>query len=365
MTLSRVVRKKTAMPVQFDDRTIHYIVKDAIGGDKRSDIGGKTNPKTWQLMKEGYVVLKNFVPKELIQFTMDSWKVMELDHDSYPLLAEKEEDIIENSPEDTLFKSTGIYNAPFGVALHHYIWDKLKHHIDLELHETYSYSRKYDRGAYLKAHADRPSCEISGTLCLDYRTDDNTPWSIWVDNSSDWINRPSEIFSETQAIPIRQRKNAKRIDLEVGDLLLYQGPNVAHWREKLLGEYSYHIFVHFYNVNGQTLNMPNSGKAFDHIVPHEFETKQEEFNPLMFDGRESRWHPIDGTTWRRKSFDKFMKECWNNSHIWTQHNKSDFVNNFDDFVQIENGKEIEGKKNFKPKDEKAVNAFKIKRRTPR
>ena len=38
-TLSRVVRK-TAMPVQFDDRTIDYIVKDAINGDKT--LTGKT-----------------------------------------------------------------------------------------------------------------------------------------------------------------------------------------------------------------------------------------------------------------------------------------------------------------------------------
>ena len=364
MTLSRVVRKTTAMPVQYDDRTIDYIVKNAISGDRKSDISGKTNPKTWQLMKEGYVVLKNFIPKELIQFVMDSWQVMELDHESYPLLAEKEEDIIENSPADTLFKSTGIYNAPFGVAIHRYVWDKLKRHIDLELKETYSYSRKYDRGAFLKAHADRPSCEISGTLCLDYKSDDNTPWSIWVDNSSDWVNRPSEIFGETQVIPIRERKTAKRIDLEVGDLLLYQGPNVAHWREKFLGEYSYHIFVHFYNVNGQTLNMPNIDNAFD-CIPEEFFHRQEEFNPLMFDGRESRYHPIDGNTWQRKAFDAFMRDSWHNKDVWAKYNRSDFVNNFEDFVQIVDGKEVEKENNFKPKDERAVSAFKQKRRTPR
>ena len=34
----------------------------------------------------------------------------------------------------------------------------------MDLQETYSFSRKYERGAYLKAHADRPSCEISATL---------------------------------------------------------------------------------------------------------------------------------------------------------------------------------------------------------
>ena len=260
-------------------------------------------------MKEGYVVLKNFIPKDIIEFTMDSWKVMELDHESYPLMAEKEEDIIENSPEDTLFKSTGIYNAPFGVALHHYVWDKLKHYIDLELNETYSYSRKYDRGAYLKAHADRPSCEISGTLCLDYKTDDNTPWSIWVDNSSDWINRPNEIFEETQAIPMRQRKTAKRIDLEIGDLLLYQGPNVAHWREYLLGEYSYHIFLHFLNVNGKVTELPYVHDIVNDHLP-EKKMVDHNYNPCRFDGRVSRHHPIEERTPERPAYLEFTEKVW-------------------------------------------------------
>ena len=362
MTLSRVVRK-IAMPVRFEDRTIEYIVKDALSSEKKSDISGRTNPETWSLMKEGYVVLKNFVPKDMIQFTMDSWQTMELDHQSYPSFAGKEEDIIQDSPKDTLFKSTGIYNSPFGVALHRWIWDELKHHIDLELNETYSYSRKYDRGAYLKAHADRPSCEISGTICLDYKTDDNTPWSIWVDNSSDWINRPNEIFNETQAVPIRERKTAKRIDLEVGDLLLYQGPNVAHWREKLLGEHSYHIFVHFYNVNGHTHLMPFADNSYEHVPP-EFQHKQEEFNPLMFDGRQSRYHPIDHNSWRRQSFESFMYDCWHSNEAWVNHNKSDFVNNWETFVQVKDGKEIE-KNNFKPKNAEKIEAFKTTRRTRR
>ena len=131
---------------------------------------------------------------------------------------------------------------------------------------------------------------------------------IWVDNSLDYINRPNEIFDETQAVPIRKRKTSRKIDLEVGDLLLYQGPNVAHWREKLLGEYSYHIFVHFYNVNGHTHMLPNSDSAYE-SVPQKYQYRQEEFNPLMYDGRVSRYHPIEYDSWRRKSFDTFMSNC--------------------------------------------------------
>ena len=99
-----------------------------------------------------------------------------------------------------------------------------------------------------------PRVRLVQLLCLDYKTDDNKPWSIWVDNTFDYVNNPTEIFEDTQAVPIRKRKTARRIDLEVGDLLLYQ-INVAHWREYLLGEYSYHIFLHFLNVNGKVTEL--------------------------------------------------------------------------------------------------------------
>ena len=116
--------------------------------------------------------------------TLDTWKTVENTED-FSNIIYREGDIIHNSPQDSLEKSMGCYNAPWGVALHRYCWDKLKGVIDMNLGETYSYSRKYERGAYLKAHADRPSCEISATLCLEYQSDDERPWPIWVDNSTD------------------------------------------------------------------------------------------------------------------------------------------------------------------------------------
>ena len=361
MTRLRVVRK-IAMPVQFDDRTIEYIVKDATIGDK--GLGGRTNPKTWHLWKEGYVVLKNFIPKEIINLTLDAWKTMELDPDSYGQKISREQDIIHNSPEDSLNKSTAMYNAPFGVALHRWGWEKLKHHIDMDLQETYSYSRRYERGAYLKAHADRPSCEISATLCLDYDTDDNTPWSIWVDNSLDYINRPNEIFDETQAVPIRKRKTSRKIDLEVGDLLLYQGPNVAHWREYLLGDNSYHIFLHFLNYNGKVNSLPHVADIVRDNLHDVAERESGLYNPCLFDGRESRYHPIDNASPYRQAFNEFTDVVWHNNELWMQINKSDYINDFSNFVQIKDGKEVPDKGNFKFKyKEYKENSRKVKHNT--
>ena len=352
MTLLRVVRK-IAMPVQFDDRTIEYIVRDATMGDK--PLTGRTNPQTWQLWKEGYVVLKNFIPKDIVNFTLDAWKVIELDPENYGEQFRRELDIIHNSPKDSLEKSLSMYSSPFGVALHHWCWQKLKHVIDMDLQETYSFSRKYERGAYLKAHADRPSCEISATLCLDYKTDDNKPWSIWVDNTFDYVNNPTEIFDDTQAVPIRKRKTARKIDLEVGDLLLYQGPNVAHWREYLLGEYSYHIFLHFLNVNGKVTELPYVHDIVNDHLP-EKKMVDHNYNPWRFDGRVSRHHPIEERTPERQAYLEFTEKVWENDEVWMHLNKSDFVNDFSNFIQIKDGKEIEDKKRFQYKH-KETEAF--------
>ena len=310
------------MRVQFEDRTIEY-------ENKVSGFRGKTNPETWKLWKKGYVVLKDFIPKDIIQMTLDTWKTLENTED-FSNIIYREDDIIHNSPEDSLRKSIGCYNAPWGVALHRYCWDKLKGVIDMDLGETYSYSRKYERGAFLKAHADRPSCEISATLCLDYKTDDERPWPIWVDNSTDWVNKPGEIYDNTQAVPIKKRrKESISVLLEPGDLLMYQGPNVAHWREYFLGKYSYHIFLHFYNKKGRVIETPGYKEIYEKHYP-----KDEGFirHPCRYDGRKSRYHGISNSPKERALFDEYQSSCWEHDiYRETNTRKSDFINNFDDF----------------------------------
>ena len=102
--------------------------------------------------------------------------------------------------------------------------DKLRGVLDIDIRETYSYTRKYDRGAYLSSHRDRPACEISTTVCLDYQTDDGKPWVIWVDNSKNWVDFEDTLTmqQETQGIPNRKRESVA-LSLEVGDVLVYQG----------------------------------------------------------------------------------------------------------------------------------------------
>jgi hypothetical protein len=313
-------------PVRFEDKTIKY--KDSVTAatsDKAPDmiLKGSTNPETWKLMKEGYVVLKNYIPKEITVLTLDAWKTIE-EAPYQEKVLQLEEDIIQDSPEDTLFKSTGGYCTPMGVALHRWLRNELRNTIDLNLRETYSYTRKYERGAYLKAHTDRPSCEISATICLEYRTDDNTPWKIWIDNSKNWVDTKdqNDIFPVTQEVSNRTRtsKGMVVVSLEPGDVLLYLGPNVAHWRDKLLGDYSYQMFLHFYNRDSELWKLPetmsdNFAEAFDYAKPvahkaadgvHAERGKWGETLPLEFDGRTNRYKPDKEGSIHGEQFEQFM-----------------------------------------------------------
>ena len=88
----------------------------------------------------------------------------------------------------------------------------------LKLHPAYTYLRIYDKGAVLKKHTDRPSCEISATL--------NISGDSW---------------------PIYLIKNKKRIDIDLspGDLLLYKGAELEHGRDKFKGKYCTQVFLHY------------------------------------------------------------------------------------------------------------------------
>ena len=93
--------------------------------------------------------------------------------------------------------------------------------IGLELIPTYSYFRIYTKGNELKKHKDRDSCEISMTVCISYEGDQ---WPIFVEGTP--------------------------IYLKPGDLIIYRGCEVEHWREELKGKRHIQMFLHYNDRNG-------------------------------------------------------------------------------------------------------------------
>lgn len=248
-------KEKIAMPVPFENRTIAFKRPDNCKeGEEQKFVKGKTNPETWQFVKNRYVVLKGLIEPEIIKFCLDTWKAVEHHPNSESILNQENRDITYKNPKSSIGKSVAGYSTPWGIAMHEYLHRRLDDVLDLNLGPTYTYTRKYLRGAYLGSHVDRPSCEVSATICLDYKTDDNTPWPIWIRNDKNFIHESPDYIKEcTQDIPqrLREENNCRKVLLEPGDVMMYQGPNAPHWRDYLLGDYSYHMFIHFYNRNSR------------------------------------------------------------------------------------------------------------------
>jgi len=95
----------------------------------------------------------------------------------------------------------------------------------MDLVPTYSYTRLYEKGNILKRHKDRPSCEISTTMHLG-----GDEWPIFLD--------PSGSSKEV------------RVDLKVGDMLIYAGHELEHWREPFEGKVCSQVFLHYNHANG-------------------------------------------------------------------------------------------------------------------
>ena len=112
----------------------------------------------------------------------------------------------------------------------------------LRLVPTYSYARLYKKGDILHRHKDRPSCEISTTLNLG-----GDPWPIFIDGTGT-DNILAGYETTTRVKP--GAPEGTKVLLEVGDMLVYSGCELEHWREPFEGETCGQVFLHYNHVNG-------------------------------------------------------------------------------------------------------------------
>ena len=110
----------------------------------------------------------------------------------------------------------------------------------LQLIPTYSYARLYKNGDILRRHKDRPSCEISTTLNLG-----GDPWPIFIDGTG-----ANTVIDEYKQIHKPNAPEGTKVLLEVGDMLVYSGCELEHWREPFEGDVCGQVFLHYNHVNG-------------------------------------------------------------------------------------------------------------------
>ena len=116
----------------------------------------------------------------------------------------------------------------------------MKKETGLDLIPTYSYSRIYKNGDILRRHKDRPSCEISTTLNLG-----GEPWPIFIDGTG-----ADSVIDEDKNIHKPNAPPGTKVLLDVGDMLVYSGCELEHWREPFEGNTCAQVFLHYNHVNG-------------------------------------------------------------------------------------------------------------------
>ena len=94
----------------------------------------------------------------------------------------------------------------------------------LKLYPSYTYARIYKKGDELKRHKDRFSCEISTTMNLG-----GDDWSIYLEPSG------------------QVGKKGIKVDLKPGDMLVYSGCELEHWRKPFKGKECIQVFLHYNN----------------------------------------------------------------------------------------------------------------------
>jgi len=94
----------------------------------------------------------------------------------------------------------------------------------LKLNPAYTFARIYKNGDVLKRHKDRFSCEISTTMNLA-----GDPWAIYLEPSG------------------KEGLKGIKVDLKPGDMLVYRGCELEHWRNKFKGKECIQAFLHYNN----------------------------------------------------------------------------------------------------------------------
>lgn len=211
------------------------------------------------LNDNGYAVIRNFISSEIagLAYQYCLTKVRRTDY------------MLENFPEDyrklwdgsfgdgQVPNSFASYSDPFMEIILANALPAMEEYIGEELVPTYSYWRFYQKGDVLHRHRDRKSCEISTTLCLGYNIS-NVDSSVYPEYS--WPMYVQDL--KGTEIPV---------SLLPGDMIVYKGCDIDHWREPYLGLNHAQVFLHYNKKNHEDsilfdgrpfLGIPNMKKDY-------------------------------------------------------------------------------------------------------
>ncbi len=189
--------------------------------------------------QDKYLVIRNVISKELANFVYRYFLNKRMV--AHSLITNNQLD-----PTATYFGTCddsqvpGTYSHYSDIAMEtllQQVKPAMEQHTGLKLVETYSYTRIYKQGDILHRHKDRPSCEISTTLNLGGPT-----WPIYLepDASKGKVVGDEYVSENTKGV---------EIILSPGDMLIYRGCDLEHWREAFDSNDCAQVFLHYNDLN--------------------------------------------------------------------------------------------------------------------
>ena len=181
------------------------------------------------LLKNKYIVIKKVIDKDLSDFCYNYLRVKKQVYDTCmnsKYISPFEEILGKYETDKQQVANT--YSTYGDIAMDTLmlkIQPIMEQKTKLKLTPAYTYARVYKKGDVLKRHKDRFSCEISTTLNLG---GDN--WPIYVEPSG------------------KENKKGVKVNLKPGDMLIYLGCELEHWREPFEGDECVQVFLHYNNI---------------------------------------------------------------------------------------------------------------------
>ena len=208
------------------------------------------NTSVEQFARSGYAVLRHVVSPQSAKL-MTTYALLQQQTSGYYI------------PEDMFRAAMGHYADSMSETLLLELQPVMEQATGLKLLPCYSFLRIYGPGAVLPRHLDRPSCEISASLTLGFRAPSLWPLGVHVDNED------------------------RSVGLAPGDMLVYRGADVPHWRDQFTGEWWVQTFLHYVDANGQFTDFKFDGR--EHIGPFDMQTMQRRFQREASYGRDDKF----------------------------------------------------------------------------
>ena len=191
--------------------------------------------------KNKYVIIKQAISKELAAFVANYFSMKKQVYDS--CLQKRfisPHEVLLGQYEGAEGQIPHTYNSYSDIAMETLMLKCqpiMEKTTGLKLNPAYSYARIYKKGDVLKRHKDRFSCEISTTMNLG-----GDAWPLYLDPSGG-----NFVIDEYKNIHKPNAPKGVRVDLKVGDMLVYSGCELEHWRNKFKGKECIQVFLHYNN----------------------------------------------------------------------------------------------------------------------